>query len=270
MYWFTAKTLRRARYSIIAIVIGLSIAVGAFRLGGVFGDWLGRDHQYVFSRSWDLALLVAASVATPILLFVRVSIIRAEMRAAVIKAVLRHLYHQVFGRASGHRVTFLAQTRPGSHYVRPRYRYAFGQGFYLRSRSRFRRGSAVAGMAWREPGKPFIVRVPEFFPAHDKKPRWWRLKRRWWGLYTQRWMTESERNFLEFARGDLRMSERDVRRLGWRTQHQRWLLSYATEEGLILSLDSSDSGIEVEIRNIENAMALISEVCADRQSSGWI
>ncbi len=70
----------------------------------------------------------------------------------------------MFNFESGHRITFLAQRRPSSLYIRPRYRYAYGNGTRLESKARFRRGSALAGMAWDSPGGNNLIAtdLPDF------------------------------------------------------------------------------------------------------------
>lgn len=267
MYWFTSRTLRTVRYAVFGLLLAVSATGGALR----FGVPLLLHGGALFSPTFDFAVLGALAVLTPALFTCRIVVLRAEFRADVIGVVLRHLYHQLFGANAGHRISFLAPRRPASPYLRPRYRYAYGLGTRIRSRARFRRGSALAGMAWQEPGRPFFQTIPRFFSTNDIKPRWWRVRRRSWRLYERWWINPGERQFLTYAQERLNLSAAAARRLGWRTQHQEWIFSYgflvpSTDTVLVLSIDSPNPQdfTQVQIRDIETAAALIVGVCQHR------
>jgi hypothetical protein len=168
----------------------------------------------------------------------------ATRNSDIITAALRYLYHLMFNLNPGQRITFLAPRNSHSTYIRPRYRYAYGNGTRLASKARFRRGSALAGMAWDNPGGDTVMvrELPDF--AND------------------------ELSFLKFMHDDLKIPLKEVKRLSRTIRISRWIYCYGIVEPStgefigVISLDSTnpDALSLVDNELVQRTSALIANV----------
>ena len=175
----------------------------------------------------------------------------ASRHADTINGLLQYLYISMFDQESGHRITFLAKPFRYSSYISPRYRFSHGEGNNVKSRSRFRKGSAVAGMAWEQPGEPNLIlrKIPDFGDDKEK--------------------------FLQFLEKDLLLSLKEAERCVETTRNLRWILSYGivspfTGEFIgVLSIDSryEQSLLKLDNKMIVNVAAIIARTVASKNST---
>lgn len=175
----------------------------------------------------------------------------ATRDADVITAALRYLYNNMFGQNSGHCITFLAQRHPRSRYIRPRYRFAYGPGTRLRSRTRFQYGSALAGTAWERPGgaKIFVKTMPDF--GSDEGTR------------------------LDFWQREFGLTRREIARLSPRSLQSRWILTYGIVHPPsgnfigVISIDSQDEKALEEVDTDEIIMVATIIASIIQVPSSW-
>lgn len=173
-----------------------------------------------------------------------------EENADVIIAAMHHLYEVMFGPQPGYRITFLTMRYPWSRSVRPRYRYAYGSGKHLKSRSWFRKGSALAGMAWELPGgDKFLLReIPDF--GNDAQA------------------------FLTFLETQLNLTRKDALRFSTVTQRLRWIFCYGIVHSYsgnfigVISIDSVYPSMwrSVKKDRIKAAATIIADVIERRST----
>lgn len=141
-------------------------------LGGFAKPLLGQVFSIDFWKSWQpgepfpglgwpaLGILASLGVGWCILYGIdRLWLTPLLKHADVANGALEHLYKSWFGSEAGHRVSFLAK-RAGGWNIRVFFRYSFGTGIRFRSRAHFPKGVALAGKAWRYPGKFFGLKIP--------------------------------------------------------------------------------------------------------------
>jgi len=137
----------------------------------------------------------------------------------VVNATLSHLYTTWFGEEPAHRISFLAKRRWGRH-LRVFFRFTRSDRTVFTSSAHFPTSVSVVGIAWRNPGKPYLIQIPDG-PAADS------------------------RRFRAYARERFPLSSRQARQLSDQTCASRWFLCYGVAlpaggtQG-VLSIDSPD------------------------------
>ncbi len=228
MYWLSYRSLYRLRFlaKLVATVCTLGIGYAVkpattIMMSATRPTTLAEFAAMIERHPYLVGGAIGAMVVLSAVKAAEVFWIERRLRdAAVIGTSMRYLYGKLFGLNSGHRITFLAKGFPGDRYIRPRYRYAYGDGFQVRSRARFLKGTALAGIAWDRPGGKDTFSDPEVPQFAD------------------------EEQFLRYCEDTLRMPRAEAKRLGKGTQQARWYFNYGivhpkTHECIgVLSIDS--------------------------------
>jgi len=204
MVWFSSNFLQRMR-RLFKVITGFGGLVAGALVGQILRTLLTGNPQ---NLTTGLGLMILASSSTILVVVLLTYILNtywlepATRNSDIIIAAMRYLYHVMFNYESGHRITFLAPRNLRSTYLRPRYRYAYGTGTRLESKARFRRGSALAGMAWENPGGNTIMvkELPDF--------------------------GNNESSFLKFMHDELKIPQKEAKRLSREIRNSRWIYSY--------------------------------------------
>jgi hypothetical protein len=142
-----------------------------------------------------------------------------QRNAAVVNATLSHLYATWFEEEPAHRISFLAKRRLGWH-LRVFFRFTRNERAEFKSSAHFPEAVSVVGLAWKNPGKPYLIQIPVEPTADCDK-------------------------FRAYAQARFPLSSRQARQLSDQTCASRWFLCYGVAlpaggtQG-VLSIDSPD------------------------------